>query len=437
MPHSIVISHTACRGCTNCLKSCPTEAIRVINGSITILNELCIDCGECLRVCGRSALCLDDDDWETIHVHGSVNALPDPTFFAQFGSFFYPDNARELLVHHGINIIIDDMENAFDLSAYATARIIEDTPREHLPLISVYCPSVVSLIQLEYPELISRLLPTENPIDICADMWRKKTQSYAPLTLFTPCPSKVTLVRDPTEKRPSTIQHIVSIQKVVHALRAAGIKAPTDDSADEAIKRRFAGWAMIGGESRHISRFGRRHFTTLSVSGLRNTMDLLRQIELGLLQGVDFVECRTCDFGCFGGVAVLESRFLSHVKNRNIVSGWKLPEGIEERLEPIYNDTKIWKRSSPIPAKQRLPLSDDLSIAVAKMKRMEAIYGDMPHIDCGACGRPSCRALAEDVVREQGDMSDCIFKLREGIASLAGQIVRLAEHQPKPTQKNI
>jgi hypothetical protein len=377
---------------------------------------------------------LDDDDWDIIRVHGSVNALPDPTFFSQFSSFFYPDNARDLLAGHGINIIIDDMENAFDLSAYASARVIEDTPRERLPLISVYCPSVVSLIQLEYPELLSRLLPTENPIDICADMWRKRVRSYAPLTLFAPCPSKVTLVRDPIEKRPSAIQHIVSIQKVVHALRAAGVKTPMSGGADEAVKRRFAGWAMIRGESRHISGFGRRPFTTLSVSGLRNTMDLLRQIELDLLQGVDFVECRACDFGCFGGASVLESRFLSHVKNRNIVSDRRLTEDADdmnERLEPLYNDTNTWKRSSPIPMKQRLPLSDDLSIAVAKMKRMEAIYGDMPHIDCGACGRPSCRALAEDIVREQGDITDCIFKLREGIASLAGQIVRLAEHQPE------
>ena len=68
MSHSVKVFEAACKGCVNCLKSCPTEAIRVVNGSIRILPELCIDCGECLRTCGKKALGLEEDDWELIRI---------------------------------------------------------------------------------------------------------------------------------------------------------------------------------------------------------------------------------------------------------------------------------------------------------------------------------------------------------------------------------
>ena len=164
MAHSIKVSYPACHGCVNCIKSCPTEAIRVIDGTITIIRDLCVDCGECLRACERKALGLDDDDWDLIKAHGTVQAIPDPTFFAQFGHFWYPDDAKAALINSGIDLVVEDLEDAFDLSAYATARIIESLTQDQLPVISTYCPSIIRLIQLQFPELLTRLLPIENKI---------------------------------------------------------------------------------------------------------------------------------------------------------------------------------------------------------------------------------------------------------------------------------
>ena len=49
--HSVVLEEEKCKGCTNCIKRCPLEAIRVRSGKALILTERCIDCGECQRVC--------------------------------------------------------------------------------------------------------------------------------------------------------------------------------------------------------------------------------------------------------------------------------------------------------------------------------------------------------------------------------------------------
>ncbi|MDR0649562.1 MAG: Fe-S cluster protein [Synergistaceae bacterium] len=435
MAHSIRISYSACHGCVNCIKSCPTEAIRVIAGSITIIKDLCVDCGECLRACDRKALGIDDDDWDLIRAHGNVAAIPDPTFFAQFGSYWYPELAKEALSQNGIDLLVEDIEDAFDLSAYAAARTIERMSKDQLPVISTYCPAVVRLIQLEYPELLSRLIVVENPLEIAAEMWRKRTKSFAPLTLIVPCPAKITMVRDPVGRQPSPIQHIVSMRKVVHALMASGVKVSSDTPRGKSDTKRFAEWASRGGESRHITRFASKDLRVIAVSGLRNTMDLLEQLELGRLRGVDFVECRTCDIGCFGGVAAPESRFLAHMKHRDIETNWQLSPDRQDHLKSMFENEKLWRLSEPIPSRQRLPLSSDLPEAMNRLKQMKAIFAELPHIDCGACGRPSCKAMAEDVAREQGEITDCIFKLREDISSLANQIISLADLQPNALKR--
>ena len=53
--HSVSLDKDACKGCTHCVKRCPTEAIRVRDGKATIISERCIDCGECIRICDYPA----------------------------------------------------------------------------------------------------------------------------------------------------------------------------------------------------------------------------------------------------------------------------------------------------------------------------------------------------------------------------------------------
>ena len=53
--HSVTLDKDKCKGCINCIKSCPTEAIRVRDGKAKIIKERCIDCGECIRVCPYQA----------------------------------------------------------------------------------------------------------------------------------------------------------------------------------------------------------------------------------------------------------------------------------------------------------------------------------------------------------------------------------------------
>ena len=43
--HSVTLNRELCKGCINCIKRCPTEAIRVRDGKAAIISERCVDCG--------------------------------------------------------------------------------------------------------------------------------------------------------------------------------------------------------------------------------------------------------------------------------------------------------------------------------------------------------------------------------------------------------
>jgi len=60
-----------------------------------------------------------------------------------------------------------------------------------------------------------------------------------------------------------------------------------------------------------------------------------------------------------------------------------------------------------------MKLDKDFDVAMKKLETLNVINSGLPGLDCGACGAPSCRALAEDIVRGNANETDCIFKLRE------------------------
>ena len=76
--HSVTLDRDKCHGCINCVKRCPTEAIRVRDGKARIIKERCIDCGECIRVCPHHAKQATFDPLSVLDRYQYRVALPAP-----------------------------------------------------------------------------------------------------------------------------------------------------------------------------------------------------------------------------------------------------------------------------------------------------------------------------------------------------------------------
>ena len=82
--HSVRLDADKCVGCTDCIKRCPTEAIRVRNRKAKIIKERCIDCGLCIEVCKHHAKLAATDSLKCLSGYKYKIAITDPTIYAQF-----------------------------------------------------------------------------------------------------------------------------------------------------------------------------------------------------------------------------------------------------------------------------------------------------------------------------------------------------------------
>jgi Fe-S-cluster-containing hydrogenase component 2 len=98
--HSVTLDEDKCMGCTNCIKRCPTEAIRVRDGKAYIIAERCIDCGECIRICPYHAKIAVTDPLDAIDDYRYKIALPAPTLYGQFENLTSIDSVLTYHKHH-------------------------------------------------------------------------------------------------------------------------------------------------------------------------------------------------------------------------------------------------------------------------------------------------------------------------------------------------
>ena len=55
-------------------------------------------------------------------------------------------------------------------------------------------------------------------------------------------------------------------------------------------------------------------------------------------------------------------------------------------------------------------LSDSMAESMRMLADIQRIKGELPGLDCGSCGAPTCRALAEDIVKGLSNIDKCLIK---------------------------
>lgn len=414
--HSVTLDKDKCRGCTNCIKHCPTEAIRVRNGKAVIINERCIDCGECIRICPYRAKKAVTDAFDSIRDYEYKIALPAPTLYGQFGPTYTRERILKGLFGLGFDQIFE-VARAAEIVTMATRKYLRNQDIKR-PVISSACPAVVRLIQVRFPNLIDRLIKIKSPMEIAAALARREAMAKGiPAekigTFFiSPCAAKVTSVKAPYENIHSDVDRILAIKDIYIPLLEQ-MKKQKADGDDGIILSGSVGvaWAGTGGEGSALDE-GRY----IAVHGIRNIIAILEQTVQESLEDIDFIEALACPEGCLGGPLVMENPFVAKVNLKNEVE--RAPARMSQA--PLGDDEQyIWK--SNVEYRPILKLDDDMLKALEKMQKIDELTDELPGLDCGACGAPSCRALAEDIVMGNAILTDCIVKLREKVDELESE----------------
>ncbi|MEA2031465.1 MAG: [Fe-Fe] hydrogenase large subunit C-terminal domain-containing protein [candidate division Zixibacteria bacterium] len=430
--HSISIDTEKCDGRMKCLRVCPTQAIRIRNGKAIILEEKCIDCGECITACPNGAIVAMTDPLGERSKFKYTVAIPSPTLYAQFGRSILPDK-----ILAGLKKIGFDDAHDLAITCGDTSLAIEHFLDEYngpKPLISNCCPSVVNLIQVRYPQLVDHIIPIKLPKRLAAREIKKEKAKELGLKpedigtfYITPCPVKMIAIKQPSSEEECYIDGVISIADIYAPLLSA---LESEDEGDyrkslESVCILGIGWAVAGGMHRT-----QKLKNILDVSGITEIIKTFDDIERGKLQNIDLVVAYTCPQGCVGGSLTVENRYISYNKiirlletlEEENIEACRDKREIRERYHQKYFHLQQKYEPRPIRA-----LDEDLGKAIEKRNKKERIFDSLPKIDCGICGAPTCLSFAEDVVRGDTRLSDCIFNVPSRFKELTGELSLLMD----------
>ncbi len=402
---ALEISTDICIGCSHCIKVCPTEALRVFGGKAGIHADWCIDCGECYRVCPTRAIGVMDDDFKDIFNHRHRVLLVPSVFFAQFDASVSRQRIFDIIGELGFTEVCT-VEQSVDTLVDEINSYIEDADK---PVISSFCPAIVRLIQVRFPSLVDNIMKLLPPIEITAQFYKKRFEregvqsSDFGIFYLTPCIGKIAAVKSPVGGYQSPITGVINMDfffnKVYLAYRQK-IEITKSIIINDQLSSKGVLYPTTGGESINIK--GR----SLAVDGMKNAIDFLEALENEEIKNLDFLEIRACDESCAGGILSHRNRFLTAESLR--VFAAKVPK--EHNLILDYKKyCSAVVHMDRIEPRSMVKYDRDIEVALKKMESARRLKELFPGIDCGACGAPSCEALAEDVVKGQADINSCIF----------------------------
>lgn len=413
--HSVYLDVSRCIGCTTCLRHCPTQAIRIKDGHAVINEKRCIDCGECIKVCpkkAKKAKCnklseMQDFKWKI--------ALPAPTLYGQFENLDDVDYVLNGLLKIGFDDVFEVSTAAELASAYTRAVLKKGSLQK--PVISSACPVVLRLICLRFPSLKDNILPMLPPMEIAAMMARDKAKREHPelkdedigVCFISPCPGKASYVKNGFGGYKSCVDKVIPISDIYFEL----INAMSHTDEIESLSHSGMigiGWASSGGEA--TSLFNDAY---LAADGIDNVNRVLDQIENDNIPPLEFIELNACTGGCVGGVLTMQNPFISKAKLKTL-----------RRYLPVSQNFLTKEQEEHIPEEfffEELPtyypisrLSDSMSESMKMMAQIQKLRAELPGIDCGACGAPTCQAFAEDVIKGHAKRSECIISMKDELS---------------------
>ena len=405
--HSVYLDVEKCNGCTTCLRHCPTEAIRIRNNHAVIDQERCIDCGECIRVCPNKAKKASSNPLSEMDRFKWKIALPAPTLYGQFDNLEDVDYVLDGLLKIGFDDVFEVSAAAELVSAY-TRRYLK-TEGIKKPAISSACPVIMRLVALRYPSLKENIIHILPPMEVAARLARDKAKREHPelkdeeigVCFISPCPGKVSYVKNGFSSYESLVDVVVSISDICFQL----ISKMEPDSNIKTLSNSGMigiGWATTGGEA--ASLFNEKY---LAADGIENVNRVLDQIENGNIPQLEFIELNACTGGCVGGVMTIQNPFIARARLQSLRKYLPVSQNFLSSDEDYIPDNYFFEEFPTYNPISRL--SSNMAESMRMMSEIQKLKGELPGIDCGSCGAPNCRAFAEDVVKGNAVIDNCLI----------------------------
>ena len=369
----------------------------------------CILCGRCYAACPHDAKSTKSElkqvrAWLNAGEEVILTAAPSFTVVWQNIGIL-----KNMLIRRGF---LDVAETAEGAAMVSRAYINLMNEHKMKNIITTCCPAVNTLIEKEYPDLISQMAPVVSPVIAHGRMIRKKHPD-AKIVFLSPCIAKYKEIED--ARFAGAIDACISMEEILNWISNDLSESETGEWADfeGSISRVYP---TAGGVIATLPKS--EYYDYIPVDGIGRVRTMLEAIRSGELEGC-LLEVNACRGAC------LEGPLLSHYKHSEFTAHRNIHKAVTDKPKvtagPLPVDMKAEWKADPV----YHPVHTEEEIT-AQMNAMGKTSPMKIH-NCGGCGYETCRLKAIAVLDGKADPKICLPEALERAQSLSDVVL---DHTP-------
>lgn len=393
-----------CRRCYSCVRECPANAIRVVNGQAIVQPERCISCGHCIKVCSQNAkyVSSDIDNVLDFLVNNKTYAIIAPSFAASFPeSYDKIPTAIRKIGFYGIS------ETAFGADLIAqNYRVYYDNSLNET-VISSSCPAINNYIEKYFENLVPLLARIVSPMIAMGKYLKAIYGDELKVVFIGPCIAKKSeYCVNEVIGNIDAVLTFAELKKLL-SLKKIRLEDCEAGSFDPPLANNGKSFPIAGGLLKTIGvKEEILAKERIVVEGKKQVEQIIRDIYENKIKN-KFIDILFCE-GCINGPAI-DSNLNYYSKREKVI------DFIEESIAHV--DQTVWKseifnaRNLNFRRKfeykyQRkpMPTEDKIKEILARTNK----YSKQDELNCGACGYATCREYAISIAKELAEDDMCL-----------------------------
>jgi iron only hydrogenase large subunit-like protein len=392
-----------CQDCCKCVRHCPSKAIRVVNGSASVIPELCVACGLCVKICPAGAKQIRCDlSRAKFIISGNTKVIASiaPSWVNNFKNYSRGQliTALKKIGFYGVS----ETALGAQLVSAETAKMMREG--DEGVYISSACPAAVDYISKYLPEYTGNITGLMSPLLTHCRMLRNTYGEDIKIIFFGPCAAK----KQEADRHPDLLNLALTFDDLAKWLKEEKIKPENLDADAEFIPEMAEEGRMYpieGGMIETLRAGNQQEDKTyyLTVSGLHNIERVLQGERPDFNGFKIFIECLACEGGCVNGPAMHEP-------------GSSLAGLLRTAVQAVHKNSIDREVSVELAEKidacvpHRDIVGDEkITAALASVGK----YNATDELNCGGCGYQTCRAFARAMVEGKAEPAMCLSYLRK------------------------